>query len=126
MSHKILVVEDEESHRSLLERVLRRAGFDPIFAVDGEKGKELVQKESPTLAILDWNLPKMDGGQLARWIRKNEKLRHLPILMLTVRRKSDQEVLGFESGADDYLPKPYSPKELLARLQRLLNLKELK
>ena len=123
MGRKILIVEDEESHQNLLQRLLGRAGFETFVAGDGEQGKELLQRESFDLAIVDWNMPKMDGGQLARWIRKNSSLGRLPILMLTVRSRPQEEALGFESGIDDFLAKPYAPKELIARVERLLSLK---
>lgn len=122
MGHKILIVEDEESHRTLLERTLRREGFEPVFAADGEQGIAMVQQENPDLVLLDWNLPKLNGGQVARWIRKNSRFSHIPILMLTIRDRAEEQVVGFESGADDYQTKPYSPKELVARIQRLLKI----
>ncbi|OGS07921.1 MAG: hypothetical protein A2270_02620 [Elusimicrobia bacterium RIFOXYA12_FULL_51_18] len=122
MKHRILIVEDEEGYRDLLQRILRRAGFEVFFAVDGIQGKELLKKTSVDLAVLDWNLPGMNGGELAAWIRKSPKLAHLPILMLTIRCKPEEEALGFASGADDYLAKPYNPMELVSRIKRLLGL----
>ena len=100
MKNRILIVEDEEGYRDLLERILKRAGFEVFFAVDGREGKELLEKTSVDLAVLDWNLPGMTGGQLAGWIRRS---RNWPtaILMLTSgvsRRKKP----GF-AAADDYL-----------------------
>ena len=120
MQYKILIVEDEEGYRDLLERILRRAGFEVLIAVDGTQGKELLQKTSVDLAVLDWNVPGMNGGQLSCWIRKNPKLAHLPVLMLTVRRKPEEETLGYASGTDYYLTKPYTPEELVSRVKRLL------
>ena len=120
MKRRILIVEDEQGYRDLLERILKRAGFEVLSARDGIQGLELLQKTAVDLAVLDWNLPGMDGGQLASWIRKNSKLGHLPVLMLTVRRKPEEETLGFASGADDYLTKPYTPAELVSRIKRLL------
>lgn len=120
MKRKILVVEDEESYRALLEKVLARAGFEAAFASDGERGRDMLRREPFDLVISDWNMPGLDGGQLLRWIRKDPKVGRVPVLMLTVRRAPEQEVAGFECGADDYLAKPYSPKELLARVERLL------
>ncbi|HAH31424.1 MAG TPA: hypothetical protein DCL44_03815 [Elusimicrobia bacterium] len=122
MKRRILVVEDEEGYRDLAGRILKRAGFEVLFAVDGTQGRELLQKTSVDLALLDWNLPGMDGGQLASWIRKNSRLAHLPVLMLTVRRRPEEETMGFASGADDYLAKPYTPAELVSRIKRLLGL----
>ena len=123
MKYRILVVEDEAGHRNLLERTLKRAGFEVLFAVDGVQGKEMLQKNTVDLVVSDWNMPKLNGGQLASWIRKNENLRHLPILMLTIRDKAEEEAMGFASGADDYLLKPYSTTELVARIERLLSLR---
>ena len=120
MKPRILIVEDEEGYRDLLSRILKRAGFEVLSAGSGTQGKELLQKTPVDMAVLDWNLPGMDGGQLASWIRKNPKLGHLPVLMLTVRRTPDEETLGFASGADDYLTKPYTPTELVSRIKRLL------
>lgn len=116
-------MEDEHSHRELLERLLKRAKYEPLVAADGMEGQELLKKQEVDLVILDWNMPRMDGGELARWIRKTPNLSRLPILMLTVRSRPDEEVLGFDCGADDYLSKPYTPKELLARLEKLLVMK---
>ena len=117
---KVLVVEDEASFRALLERVLRRAGMEPTCAADGEEAVALLQRESFDLVISDWNMPRMDGCQLVRWLRKTPATRGVPVLMLTVRRLPEEEVEGFECGADDYLSKPYSPKELMARVVRLV------
>ncbi|MCX5790278.1 MAG: response regulator transcription factor [Elusimicrobia bacterium] len=117
---KILVVEDEDSFRTLLDRIMRRAGWQPSFAVNGEAATKLLEKETFDCVVTDWNMPKMDGGQLVRWIRKNPKVQRMPVLMLTVRTKPEEEVQGFECGADDYLCKPYSPKELTARVARLV------
>ena len=122
MANRILIAEDEEAHRSLLERILKQAGFDPTFAENGLEATKFLEQKPFDAVILDWNMPKMDGGQVASWIRTNPKLRRLPILMLTVRRLPEQEVMGFESGADDFLTKPYMPKELIARIERLLNI----
>lgn len=123
MSKRILVVEDEEAHRVLLERILKRAGYEALFAEDGQKGKQILEQQKVDLAVVDWNMPKMNGGDLARWIRKSSVHARLPVLMVTVRNLPDQEVLGFESGVDDYLAKPYTAKELLARIERLLSMK---
>lgn len=120
MGRRILVVEDDAAHQELLARILRRAGYEALVAGDGELGQGVLKREPIDLVILDWNLPKMDGGELAQWIRKTPALSRLPILMLTVRSRPDEEVQGFECGADDYLPKPYTPKELMARLEKLL------
>lgn len=118
---RILVVEDEASFRSLIERVLKRGGFEATVAEDGQQATELLGTQAFDLVVTDWNMPRMDGSQLVRWLRKSEALRRLPVLMLTVRTKPEEEVEGFECGADDYLAKPYSPKELVARVERLLS-----
>ena len=117
---KILIAEDEESFRSLLERIMKRAGWQASFAVNGEVATKMLEKDKFDLVISDWNMPKMDGAQLVKWIRKNPAVCRMPVLMLTVRTSPEDEVHGFECGADDYLCKPYSPKELTARVERLL------
>src|SRR5207245_2635491 len=119
---RILVVEDEDSFRTLIERILKRAGFDLETAVDGEQAAERLAQQTFDLVVSDWNMPKMDGGQLVRWMRKSSAHRRLPVLMLTVRSRPQDEVEGFACGADDYLAKPYSSKELLARIDRLLGI----
>lgn len=121
MRERLLVVEDEQANREILERVLRRAGFEIVLACDGEEAKRLLQKENFAVVVTDWNMPQMSGEQLARWIRKSPRLGRLPILMLTVR--SEAEVQGFACGVDDFLPKPFTPKELIARVEKLLSLK---
>jgi len=120
MKRKILIVEDEEGYRDLTGRILKRAGFEVLVAVDGIQGRELLRRTSVDLAVLDWNLPGMDGVQLASWIRKNYKLGHLPVLMLTVKHTPEEETLGFASGVDDYLTKPYTSTELVSRVKKLL------
>ena len=117
---KILVVEDELSFRTLIERILKRAGFELAVAADGVQATEVLQTQNVDLVISDWNMPNMDGSQLIRWVRRSPAHTRLPVLMLTVRTLPADEVEGFECGADDYLAKPYSPKELVARVERLL------
>lgn len=113
-------MEDEEGYRDLMVRGLKRAGFEVLTAADGTQGKELLQTEAVDLAVLDWHLPGLNGGELSCWIRKHPKLGRLPILMLTVRSRPEEEALGFASGADDYLTKPYDQAEFVSRIKRLL------
>ncbi len=120
MKHRILIVEDEAGYRDLMVRGLKRAGFDVLTAEDGTQGRELLQTAPVDLAVLDWQMPGMDGGQLCCWIRKHPKLARLPVLMITIRSKPEEEALGFASGADDYLTKPYDQAELVSRIKRLL------
>ncbi|MEK6543752.1 MAG: response regulator transcription factor [Elusimicrobiota bacterium] len=122
MSGKILIAEDEEAHRILLERILKNAGYEPTLVENGYEATKSLENHNFDAVILDWNMPKMDGGEVASWIRKHPKAKRMPILMLTVRRLPEQEVQGFECGADDFLTKPYTPKELLARIERLMNI----
>ncbi len=113
----ILVVDDEESILELLEMGLEREGYGVLLARDGNEGLSLCQQESPALVVLDWMLPGMEGIDLCRELRTFSQV---PILMLTARGQLDDRVLGLDSGADDFMPKPFKIKELLARVRALL------
>lgn len=113
----ILIVDDEESILELLDMGLGREGFRVVPARNGREALELFRQESPDLVILDWMLPEVDGLEVCRRLRAQSGV---PILMLTARGELDDKVLGLETGADDYLPKPFKFKELLARVRALL------
>ena len=117
MSQKILVIEDEEGIVHLLKLYLRDAGFDVVAAYDGADGLALHAREHPDLVILDIMLPAIDGFEVCRRIRSWSKT---PILMLTARGDVDDRVSGLDLGADDYLVKPFSPRELLSRVKAIL------
>ena len=114
---KILVVDDEQEIVSSVSDYLREAGYRPIAAFDGESALSAFEAEGPELVILDLGLPNMSGIDVAREIRRHSQV---PIVMLTARSQEIDRILGFELGADDYVTKPFSPRELVLRVQALL------
>ncbi len=118
MSKKVLVVEDEESIITLLTYNLEQAGFSVIKAMDGEMGKQLAMSEKPDVIILDLMLPKLEGIEVCKILRQNKVT--VPIMMLTAKSEEFDKVLGLELGADDYMTKPFSPREVVARVKALL------
>jgi len=117
MTDKILVVEDELALRETISYNLKQQGYDVLTAEDGEKGILLAKEHQPDLMLLDIMLPKMDGFEVCRIIRKEM---NMPILMLTARSSEIDRVLGLEMGADDYIVKPFSMRELLSRVKAQL------
>ena len=115
MSKKILIVEDEKNIVDILSFNLSKEGYDTLEAYDGEAGLHLALEENPDLILLDLMLPKMDGFDVCRSVR--ERNRSTPIIMLTAREEESDKVLGLELGADDYITKPFSMRELLARVK---------
>lgn len=113
----ILIVDDEEHIRELVRLYLEKEGFATMTAADGNDAVEKVKKYKPVLIILDIMLPKMDGWNVCREVRKFTKT---PIIMLTAKNEEFDKVLGLELGADDYLTKPFSPRELVARVKAIL------
>lgn len=111
---KILIVEDEKEISSLVRDYLTASNYQVIVAADGEEGVALFRKEKPDMAILDIMLPKMDGFEVCRTIRQESKI---PIIMLSARKEDTDKILGLGLGADDYITKPFSPRELIARVQ---------
>ena len=120
MTHRILVVEDEPSIAELIAINLTHAGFQVDKAMQTDVALNMMRDELPNLLILDWMLPGKSGVQFAKELRANERTRFLPILMLTAKSEESDKVLGLDSGADDYVTKPFSPKELVARVKALL------
>jgi two-component system phosphate regulon response regulator PhoB len=120
MTHQILVVEDEPSIAELISINLTHAGYEVERAMQADIASSLMKDRLPSLLILDWMLPGKSGVQFARELRANERTRGLPILMLTAKSEEADKVLGLDSGADDYVTKPFSPKELVARVKALL------
>lgn len=120
----VLVVEDEEDILELVAYNLEQAGLRTVKARDGEEAMAVVFKERPDLVVLDIMLPKMDGKEVCRRIRQNEQTRDLPVIMLTALAEEVDRIVGFELGADDYLPKPFSPKELVLRVRAVLRRRE--
>jgi DNA-binding response OmpR family regulator len=119
---QVLVVDDESTIREIVVRYLRRDGFATLEAADGDRARELVERESPDLVVLDLMLPGMDGLELCRWIRSRSSL---PVIMLTARGEESDRIVGLELGADDYVTKPFSPRELAARVRTVLRRAEL-
>ncbi len=120
MTHRILIVEDEPSIAELIAINLSHAGYEVQKALQTDIALNMMRDELPSLLILDWMLPGKSGVQFARELRANERTRSLPILMLTAKSEETDKVLGLDSGADDYVTKPFSPKELVARVKALL------
>ena len=120
MAANILIVEDEPAIQELLALNLSQAGHNPIRALSVEQAQMLMRDALPDLIILDWMLPGKSGVQFAKELRSNERTKALPILMLTAKSEESDKVLGLDSGADDYVTKPFSPKELVARVRAIL------
>ncbi len=120
MSATILVVEDEPAIQALIEVNLRRAGHTVLLAADAETARQLVRDALPDLVLLDWMLPGMSGVDFARLLRSEARTRLLPVIMLTARAGERDKIEGLELGADDYVTKPFSPRELVARINAVL------
>ena len=120
MTPTILVVEDEPAIQELLAVNLRHNGFLVVRAGSAEEADSAIQAALPDLLILDWMLPGKSGVALSKKLRGDERTRELPIIMLTARVHEEDKVLGLEAGADDYITKPFSPKELVARVRAVL------
>jgi len=120
---RVLVVEDESAIAELIAINLRHAGFEVQLAADADGAQAAVDRVLPDLVLLDWMLPGQSGVQLARRWRSEARTRELPIIMLTARAEEGDKIPGLDSGADDYLTKPFSTKELLARIRAVLRRK---
>ena len=120
MSNKILVVEDEAAIREMIVFHLSRAGYETLEAADCRVARELLVDERPDLALIDWMLPDMSGLELTRMLKRDTENDDLAIIMLTARANEQDKISGLESGADDYITKPFSPRELVARIQAVL------
>jgi two-component system phosphate regulon response regulator PhoB len=120
MTARILIVEDEDSIVTLLRYNLESRGFRVSSAADGEEGLAMIEDEPPDLLILDWMLPFASGIEVCRQIRRRPETRRLPIIMLTAKGEEADRIRGLESGADDYVSKPFSPSEVVARVRALL------
>ncbi len=117
MTHKVLVVEDEPALVDTLEYNLLKQGYEVVIAMDGAKALDMARRERPDVVVLDIMLPVMDGFEVCRILRQET---NVPILMLTARTDEVDEIVGLEVGADDYLSKPFSMRELMARVKALL------
>jgi DNA-binding response OmpR family regulator len=119
LGRSILIVEDEKEIRDLLVLYLRKEGFQPLVAQDGEEGLSKARSEKPDLILLDILLPKMDGLELLRKIRSDREIARTPVAMLTAKGDETDRIVGLELGADDYIPKPFSPREVVARIKAI-------
>ena len=120
MENRVLVIEDEQEIREMLNFSLTRAGFSVEEADSAEAALNQLDGPLPSLLIIDWMLPGMSGVELARRLRRDEHTANLPMIMLTARGEETDKLKSFDSGMDDYLTKPFSPKELIARMRALL------
>jgi two-component system phosphate regulon response regulator PhoB len=120
MASSILIVEDEPSIAELIAVNLSHAGFLPVRAFQTEQASQLMKEVLPDLVVLDWMLPGKSGVQFAKELRSNERTKDIPIILLTARSEEMDKIAGLEAGADDYLTKPFSPKELVARIRAVL------
>ncbi|MDA8882659.1 response regulator, partial [Alphaproteobacteria bacterium] len=119
-SKTILIIEDEADIKILLDYNLQAAGFSVIQASDGEEGLLLAIEHQPDLILLDWMLPLLSGIELLRQLRNRTETRNIPVIMLTAKGEEADRLRGLNGGADDYVTKPFSPAELLARVHALL------
>ena len=120
MDITILIADDEPNQLELMDYNLRNAGFAIIKASNGLEALELIENHSPDLIILDWMMPKMSGIDVCRTLRSRSETKLLPIIILSARSEDSDKSLGLDTGADDYISKPFSPKELLSRVKALL------
>ena len=117
---QVLIVEDERPIREMIAFGLKRAGFEVREAEDCRSARASLADKRPDLLLVDWMLPDMSGLELARSLKRDRETRELPIIMLTARAEETDKVAGLEGGADDYVTKPFSPRELLARINAVL------
>lgn len=121
MSALILIVEDEAPQIEMLRYNLEREGFTVVVATNAKDALEAVPLHNPDLAIVDWMLPDQSGIEICRHIRADTETQRLPIIMLSARGEESDRVLGLDSGANDYVVKPYSPREMVTRVHALLH-----
>src|SRR5574341_1102419 len=120
MSHRILVVDDDKAIVRLVQSYLEKEGMRVLTAYDGEDAMRVIRVERPDLIVLDLMLPKKDGIEVTRWLRADKDLAATPVLMLTARVEDADKIQGLELGADDYLTKPFNPREVVARVRAIL------
>jgi two-component system phosphate regulon response regulator PhoB len=121
---RILIIEDEQDVTDLLARQLAKAEFEGVIASNGEIGITTAQEQKPALIILDLMLPKMSGLEVCRVLKSDDETRHIPIIMLTAKAEEVDRIVGLEFGADDYVTKPFSPREVVLRVQAILRRRE--
>lgn len=118
--HRILIADDEENIRTLLQYNLESAGFECVVACDGLDAVHMAQSQCPDLIILDWMMPELSGNAVCKELQQSQDTAHIPIIMLTARAEEVDVIKGLNSGACDYVKKPFSPQELIARVQATL------
>ena len=117
---RILIVEDDPALIELLKYNIEAEGFETTIVDDGDNAMAAIEDEQPDLIVLDWMLPNTSGIEICRQIRQNQSSKELPVIMLTARNEEADRIRGLKTGADDYVVKPFSPKELLARIDALM------
>jgi DNA-binding response OmpR family regulator len=120
MKQNILIIEDDKHISKLVNYNLEKAGYDCFVVPDDEEGLEILDKQPIDLIILDIMLPKIDGFEVCRLIKQNPRLKNIPIIMLTAKGEEVDRIVGLELGADDYVVKPFSPRELVLRIKAIL------
>ena len=120
MTHRILIVEDDPPLAEVLRYNLEGEGFETVLAADGREALLLLEEDPPDLVVLDWMLPKLSGIDVCNAMRHKPELRSVPVIMLTARGAEHDRVRGLDAGADDYVTKPFSPRELIARIRAVL------
>lgn len=120
MNKLILVVEDQEDNRRIMRDLLASAGYEVLEAVSGEEGVAAAETHRPDLILMDIQLPGIDGYEATRRIKDNPDLHHIPIIVVTSYALSGDDVKAYEAGCDDYVSKPFSPRELLAKIREYL------
>ncbi|HET7376059.1 MAG TPA: response regulator, partial [Anaerolineae bacterium] len=117
MGQRILVVDDDKEIVRIVRAYLEKAGYSVLTANDGETALHIIRSDRPDLVVLDLMMPNRDGWSVARLVRADEALAKIPIVMLTARVETDDKILGLDIGADDYIPKPFNPNEVVARVR---------
>lgn len=120
MASTILIIDDEAAIRDMLATALEMAGFDVLEAEDAKQGHAMALDHRPDLILLDWMMPDISGIKLARRLKQDDATHEIPIILLTAKGEEDNKVQGLEAGADDYVTKPFSPRELIARLRAVM------
>lgn len=116
---KVLIADDDDTFRSLVVEILTGAGYETAAEVNGRLAWERLQAEGADMAVLDVNMPEMDGFELLRHIRSDDRFKNIPVLMLTIRAFAEDQIQGYETGADDYLTKPFGAEVFLSRIRVL-------
>ncbi len=120
MKEKILIVDDEKDIVKLLDYNLKKEGYRTLLAYDGEDALDMATRERPDIILLDLMLPGIDGLEVCRQLKKEDKTARIPIIMLTAKSREADKIVGLELGADDYVTKPFSPREIIARIKAVL------